>query len=110
MRALGWSDTSLVDSLTNGLRQTPVDVGRRGPLTPPGVLSRTAQHRHDVRIAMALALLTHVDASAGRARELTAQPRCREKNERFNIWHTLPVQGLLALQQCFQLLGFAVGE
>src|SRR5215468_2191127 len=101
MRALGWSDASLVDSPANGLRQTPVNGGRRGPLTPPGALSRTAQHRHDVRIAMALILLAHVDTGAGRARELTAQPRCREKNERFNIRQTLPVQGLLALQQCF---------
>jgi hypothetical protein len=43
---------------------------------------------------MALVLLAHVDAGAGHARELTTQPRCREKNERFNIRQTLPVSWL----------------
>ncbi len=36
---------------------------QRGPMTPRGALSRTAQHRNDVGIAMGLALLAHVDPS-----------------------------------------------
>src|SRR5262245_16249660 len=110
MRALGWSDASLVDGPADGLRQTPVDGGHRNPMTPPGDLSRPVQHRYDVGIAMAPAVLTPVDPRARRPRELTAQPRCGEKNERFNVRQALPVQGLLALQQRFQLLRFAVGE
>ncbi len=75
-----------------------------------GALSRTAQHRNDVGIAMALALLAHVDPGARRAREITTQPWCRENNDRFNVRQALPVQRPLALQQRFQLLRFAVGE
>src|SRR4029450_7303466 len=110
MRALGWSNASLVDGSADGLRQTPVDGGHRGPMTPPGALSRTAQHRHDAGIALALALLAHIDSGASCAREITTQPRCGEKNDRFNVRQALPMQGLLVLQQRFQLLGFAIGE
>src|SRR5712691_5941273 len=102
MGTLGWSNTSLVDGLADGLRQTLVDGGHRGPMTPPGEFSRTAQHRNDVGIAMALALLAHVDPGACRAREIATRPRCGEENDRFNVRQ--------ALQQRFQLLRFAVGE
>jgi hypothetical protein len=80
MGALGWSNTSLVDGPADGLRQTPVDGGRRGPRTPPGDLSRTAQHRNDIGIALTLALLAQVDPGTRRACELTVQIWCREEN------------------------------
>ena len=101
MRALGWSDAGLVDGPADGLRQTPVDGHQRAPSTPHGDLGGTAEHRDDLGIALALALLAQVDSRTRRAGELTVQLWCREENDRFDIGQALPVQGFLPLQQRF---------
>src|SRR5437879_12708251 len=103
MRALGWSDAGLVDGPADGLRQTPVDGPQRTPTTPHRALGGTAEHRDDVGIALALALLAQGDSGTRRAGELTVQLGCREENDRFDIGPALPVQGFLPLQQRFQL-------
>src|SRR5215510_13529441 len=110
MRALGWSDAGLVDGPADGLRQTPVDAHQRAPTTPRRALGCTAEHRDDIGIALALALLAQVDSGTRHACELTAQVWCREENDWFDVGQALPVQGFLPLQQRFQLFRFPIGE
>src|SRR5438105_13654178 len=110
MRALRWSDAGLVDGPADDLRQTPVDGPQRAPTTPHGDLGGTAEHRDDLGIALALALLAQVDSGTRRAGELTVQLWCRKENDRFDVGQALPVQGFLPLQQRFQLFSFTIGE